>query len=46
MGDRNDKGEIYIEGFGWVKDEGGGGKGTTIGKPGDQLTGNKVGVMN
>jgi len=46
MGDRNDKGEIYIEGFGWVKDEGGGGKGTTIGKPGDQLTGNKVGVMD
>lgn len=46
MGDKNDKGQIYIDGFGWVKDEGGGGKGTTVGKPGDQLTGNKVGTMN
>lgn len=46
MGDRNDKGEVYVEGFGWIKDEGGGGKGTTVGKPGDQLTGNKVGTMD
>lgn len=46
MGDKNDKGQIYIEGFGWVKDEGGGGKGTAVGKQGDQLTGNKVGTMD
>jgi len=26
-GDKNNKGEVYIPGFGWVKDEGGGGQG-------------------
>ena len=46
MGDKNDKGQIYVDGFGWVKDEGGGGKGTSVGNEGDQLTGNKVGIMD
>jgi hypothetical protein len=54
---------MWIPGFGWVKDEGGGsigipvdGKGdidkqvgvmggTTVGNPGDKLTGHKVGIM-
>jgi hypothetical protein len=32
-GDKNDKGEIYSPGFGWVKDEGGGGEGEiSVGK--------------
>lgn len=35
MGDKNDKGQIYIDGFGWVKDEGGGGKGTAVDSNGD-----------
>ena len=46
MGDKNDKGQIYIDGFGWVKDDGGGGKGTSVGNEGDQLTGHKVGMMD
>ena len=37
--------QIYIPGFGWIKDEGGGTQGTTVGNPEDQLTGNKVGQM-
>lgn len=36
---------MWIPGFGWVKDEGGGAQGTTVGGPGDELTGNKVGQM-
>lgn len=56
---------MWITGFGWVKDEGGGsigivvdgkgdinkqvgvmgGGGTTVGNPGDKLTGNNVGIM-
>ncbi|WP_353852888.1 hypothetical protein [Dehalobacter restrictus] len=37
--------QIYPLGFGWIKDEGGGSVGTIVGNPGDQLTGNKVGIM-
>jgi len=37
--------QINIPGFGWIKDEGGGAQGTTVGNPNDQLTGNKVGQM-
>ena len=55
---------MWIPGFGWVKDEGGGsigipvdgegdinkqigvmGGGSTVGNPGDELTGHKVGIM-
>ena len=36
---------VWILGFGWIKDEGGGSVGTTVGDPGDELTGNKVGQM-
>lgn len=41
----NGEKQIYILGFGWIKDEGGGSVGTTAGNPGDKLTGNKVGIM-
>jgi hypothetical protein len=34
-GDKNGNGEIYIPGFGWVKDEGGGGQGQKSGSDGD-----------
>ncbi len=44
MGDKNDKGQVYIEGFGWIKDEGGGGKGTVIHSDGD--INKQVGIMN
>lgn len=44
MGDKNDKGQIYIDGFGWVKDEGGGGKGTVV--QGMKENGNKIGIMD
>lgn len=37
------KPHIWIPGFGWIVDEGGGSVGTTVGNPGDVLTGNKVG---
>ncbi len=36
---------VWIPGFGWIKDEGGESVGTTVGNPGDELTGNKVGQM-
>jgi len=36
---------MWIPGFGWVKDEGGGAQGTMVGSPGDELTGSKVGQM-
>jgi hypothetical protein len=39
-------GKTYVDGFGWVDGTGAGGQGTTVGKPGDELTGNKVGVMD
>lgn len=58
------KPHIWIPGFGWIEDHGGGsigitidgegdinkqvgvmGGGTTVGNPGDELTGNKVGIM-
>ena len=38
-------GMIYIEGFGWIKDEGGGTIEEPVGNPGDELTGNMVGNM-
>ena len=38
-------GYIYIEGFGWIVDEGGEAQGSTVGNEGDKLTGNKVGNM-
>ena len=44
-GDKKD-GKIYVPGFGWINDNGGGGSGTTVGNPGDELTGNKVGSMD
>lgn len=44
-GDKKD-GKVYIPGFGWVKDEGGGSQGVKVGNEGDKLTGNKVGQMN
>lgn len=37
-------GMIYIEGFGWITDNGGGGSGTTAGDMYEN--GNKVGIMN
>jgi outer membrane biosynthesis protein TonB len=45
-GDKNDKGQVYVPGFGWVKDQGGGSQGTSVGMEGDELTGNKVGSMD
>lgn len=39
------KPHIWIPGFGWIVDEDGGSVGTTVGNPGDELTGNKVGIM-
>lgn len=42
-GEKKD-GKVYLPGFGWVTDTGG--SGTTVGNPGDELTGNKVGNMN
>ncbi len=44
-GDKKD-GKIFVPGFGWIDDNGGGGLGTTVGNPGDELTGNKVGSMD
>ena len=38
------KPHIWIPGFGWIVDEGEN-NGMTVGNPGDQLTGNKVGIM-
>lgn len=39
------KPHIWIPGFGWIADEGGGSVGTMVGNPGDQLTGHKLGIM-
>lgn len=44
-GDKNDKGQIWFPGFGWVDDEGAN-TGTQVGNEGDELTGNKVGSMD
>ena len=44
-GDKNDKGQIWFPGFGWVEDEGAN-TGTQVGNEGDELTGNKVGSMD
>ena len=41
----NGEKQIYILGFGWIKDQGGGSQGTMVGNPGDELTGIKVGQM-
>ena len=38
-------GSIYLEGFGWITDEGGGTKEIPVGEAGDELTGNQVGNM-
>jgi hypothetical protein len=40
----NHAGEAYDPVFGWTKSTGG--EGTTVGNPGDELTGNKVGIMD
>jgi len=44
-GDTKD-GMIYVDGFGWIKNEGGGSSGGTVGEAGDELTGNQVGHMD
>ena len=41
----NGEKQIYIDGFGWIKDEDGGSGGTMVGNPGDELASNKVGIM-
>lgn len=42
-GEKKD-GKVYLPGFGWVTETGG--SGTTVGEQGDELTGNKVGIMD
>lgn len=42
-GDKKD-GKVYISGFGWVKDEGGGSQGEVVGSDGD--INKQVGIMN
>ena len=44
-GDKNEKGQIWFPGFGWVEDEGPN-IGTKVGNDNDELTGNKVGTMD
>lgn len=44
-GDKNEKGQIWFPGFGWVDDEGAN-TGTQVGNDDDDLTGNKVGSMD
>lgn len=44
-GEKKD-GKIYVPGFGWIEDEGGGVEQKTVGNEGDQLTGNKLGSMD
>lgn len=44
-GDKNEKGQIWFPGFGWVDDEGTN-TGTQVGNDDDELTGNKVGSMD
>ncbi|MEK4454037.1 DUF6550 family protein [Paenibacillus sp. FSL L8-0506] len=45
-GDKNSKGQVYVPGFGWLEDQGGGTQETVVGNEGDELTGNKVGTMD
>lgn len=42
----NGEKQIYIDGFGWIKDEGDGSHETMVGNLGDELKGNKVGNAN
>jgi len=47
-GDRtviNGKPHMWIPGFGWIEDDGGGSICTVVGGPDDELTGNKAGFM-
>lgn len=44
-GDKNEKGQMWVPGFGWV-DDSGPNVGTQVGNEGDELTGNKVGSMD
>ncbi|ERI90667.1 hypothetical protein HMPREF1982_03705 [Clostridiales bacterium oral taxon 876 str. F0540] len=43
-GEKNSKGQVYVPGFGWVEDEGGGGQGKVIDSNGD--INKQVGNMN
>jgi outer membrane biosynthesis protein TonB len=43
-GEKNSKGQVYVPGFGWVKDEGSGGQGKVIDSNGD--INKQVGNMN
>lgn len=44
-GDKNEKGQTWVPGFGWV-DDSGPNVGTQVGNDDDELTGNKVGSMD
>lgn len=44
-GERNEKGQMWVPGFGWT-DDSGSNTGTKIGNDDDELTGNKVGSMD
>lgn len=44
-GDKNEKGQIWVPGFGWVNDSSPN-VGTKVGDDTDELTGNKVGSMD
>ncbi|WP_339192359.1 DUF6550 family protein [Paenibacillus sp. FSL E2-0230] len=43
-GDKNDKGQVYVPGFGWVKDQGGGSTAVDTGNDGD--VDKQVGTMD
>lgn len=43
-GEKNNKGQVYVPGFGWVNDEGGGGQGTNVTSDGD--INKQVGTMD
>lgn len=43
-GETNSKGQIYLPGFGWVDNQGGGGQGTNVSSDGD--INKQVGTMN
>lgn len=45
-GGKNSNGQVYVPGFGWIEDQGGGTQETVVGSEGDELTGNKVGTMD
>lgn len=42
----NHAGKIYVDGFGWISKPQGDGEYKTVGNSGDQLTGDKVGIMD